>query len=59
MKANGTSTPNFQLPIFVIDADADVVHATVDLTSDYYDTAPDLLAHRVRLRRRTGDADTG
>lgn len=51
----------FQLPdLHGIIADADVVHDTVDLTSDYYDTAHgDLLAHRVQLRRRTGDADTG
>lgn len=51
----------FQLPdLYGIIADADVVHDTVDLTSDYYDTADgDLLAHRVQLRRRTGDADTG
>ncbi|MUL78107.1 CYTH and CHAD domain-containing protein [Mycolicibacterium sp. CBMA 226] len=51
----------FQLPdLHGIIADADVVHDTVDLTSDYYDTADrDLLAHRVQLRRRTGDDDTG
>jgi CHAD domain-containing protein len=51
----------FQLPdLRGIIADADVVHDTVDLTSDYYDTADrDLLAHRVQLRRRTGDDDTG
>jgi len=51
----------FQLPdLRGIIADADVVHDTVDLTSDYYDTADrDLLAHRVQLRRRSGDNDTG
>lgn len=40
--------------------DADIEHDTVDLTSDYYDTSDrDLLAHRVQLRRRSGDGDTG
>ena len=51
----------FRLPdLRGIVADADIEHDTVDLTSDYYDTSDrDLLAHRVQLRRRSGDGDTG
>jgi CHAD domain-containing protein len=51
----------FQLPdLHGIVADADVVHDTDDLISEYYDTTDhDLLTHRVQLRRRTGDDDTG
>ena len=37
-----------------------VSHDTVDLISEYYDTAErDLQAHRIVLRRRSGDDDTG
>jgi CHAD domain-containing protein len=37
-----------------------VEHDTVDLTSEYYDTADrDLQAHGILLRRRHGDDDTG
>jgi len=51
----------FQLPDLAgIVSDAEVEHDTVDLTSDYYDTADrDLQAHGVVLRRRAGDDDTG
>ncbi|MGX9673624.1 CYTH and CHAD domain-containing protein [Mycobacterium sp. HM-7] len=51
----------FQLPdLQGIVSGAEVEHDTVDLTSDYYDTADrDLQAHGVVLRRRVGDDDTG
>lgn len=51
----------FRLPdLHGIVPGADVEHDTVDLTSDYYDTADrDLQAHGVVLRRRAGDDDTG
>jgi CHAD domain-containing protein len=40
--------------------DARVEHDVVDLVSEYYDTPErDLQAHRVSLRRRSGDDDTG
>ncbi|WP_019971492.1 CYTH and CHAD domain-containing protein [Mycobacterium sp. 141] len=51
----------FHLPdLHNIIADAEVEHDTVDLTSEYYDTAEhDLQAHGILLRRRCGDDDTG
>jgi CHAD domain-containing protein len=51
----------FQLPkLRDIFADAEVEHDTVDLTSEYYDTAErDLQTHGILLRRRSGDDDTG
>jgi CHAD domain-containing protein len=51
----------FQLPkLHDIFTDAQVEHDTVDLTSEYYDTAErDLQTHGISLRRRDGDDDTG
>ena len=51
----------FDLPnLDCIIAGGEVEHDTVDLTSDYYDTAErDLQAHGILLRRRAGDDDTG
>ena len=51
----------FDLPSLAdIVAGGRVEHDTVDLTSDYYDTPErDLQAHRILLRRRKGDDDTG
>jgi CHAD domain-containing protein len=51
----------FELPrLDGIFAGTRVEHDTVDLRSDYYDTPErDLQAHRILLRRRHGDDDTG
>lgn len=44
----------------VTPAQSKVTRVTVRLTSTYYDTAAhDLLRHRITLRRREGDTDTG
>jgi inorganic triphosphatase YgiF len=53
----GTALPNFD---DLVPEGGRVEHKTLHLSSTYYDTPDlDLLASRLTLRRRTGDADVG